>query len=124
MSTKSVITMIYLGCMCIVAQTTRSDKRSSFKLRCGCKQVNRYKGSSRNEKLPLRRIPAVGIVRKVSSKINTTPPTNIITMGCRLPLLWCGFNGLPQSDAWVAIRRGWPRALTRLGLIKIDKIIV
>ncbi len=37
------------------------------------------------------------------------------------PPLQHGFNKLPQSDAWAAIRRGWPRAL-RLGFIRIHKI--
>ena len=47
------------------------------------------------------------------SSINTTPSTNIITMVFRFPPLWRRFNELPQSDEWVAIRRGWPRALRR-----------
>ncbi len=36
------------------------------------KQLNRYKGSGGNEKLPPRRIPTLGIVWKVSSTTNTT----------------------------------------------------
>ncbi len=35
-------------------------------------QLNCYKGSSRNKKLPPRRIPTVGIVRKVPPTTNTT----------------------------------------------------
>jgi hypothetical protein len=50
---------------------------------------------------------------RILLSINTTPPTNIITMVFRLPPLWCRFNESPQSDAWAAIQRVWPRALRR-----------
>jgi len=33
-----------------------------------------------------------------------------------------GFNGLPRSNAWAAIRRGWLRELW-LGLVKFHKIM-
>jgi hypothetical protein len=32
-------------------------------------------------------------------------------MVSHLPPLWLEFNELPQSDAWAAIQRDWPRAL-------------
>jgi len=42
-------------------------------------QLNRYKGSGRNKKLPPRRLPTVGIVQKVLCTTNTTIH-NITTM--------------------------------------------
>jgi len=50
---------------------------------------------------------------KTPLNINTTLPTNIITMVFRLPPLRRRFNESPQSDACAAIPKGWPRAVRR-----------
>jgi hypothetical protein len=52
---------------------------------------------------------------------NPTPPTNIITMVCRLPHLRCKFDGFSCFVAWAAIQRGWLRDLSQ-GFILFDKI--
>jgi hypothetical protein len=78
-------------------------------------------GLGRNEKIPphSHRFPTVGIVRKVTLTINTTP-TNITTMVSRLPFLRCGIYGSAQSDTGNLFQRGRPRALW-LGLVSIIK---
>ncbi len=85
-------------------------------LKISLKQLNNYLGSGKNEKLPPRRIPTVGIVRKVLSTPNTTNPQTSPPWWCRLPLLRHGMFGYARSDAGDLFRRGWPRAHT-LGLI-------
>ena len=81
-------------------------------------KLNHYMGSggnkkslNGNKKLPLRRFPTVGIVRKVPSTINKTqqqtspqwwavcPPCGMCSMNC-------------PNLTWVAIWRGWPMAIT------------
>jgi len=72
-------------------------------------------GSGGNKTLPPHRFSTGGI--------DTTPPTNIITMVCRLPPYGVNVDGSPCFDAWAALRRDWPRALSR-GFIQIDKLSV
>ena len=45
--------------------------------------------SGGNKKLPLRRFPTVGKVRKVPSTQTQLPPQSSSPWWCRLPLLWC-----------------------------------
>ena len=68
--------------------------------------------SGGNEKLPLRRIPTVGIARKVPSTQTKLPPQTSSPWCCRLPLLRRSICGSAQSDAGNLFRRGWPRAVT------------
>jgi len=82
----------------------------------GDKQLNHYKDSDGNKKLPPRRIPTVGIVRKVPSTPYTTNPQTSPPWWCRLPLLRRGNFGYARSNAGNFFRRGWPRTHT-LGLI-------
>jgi hypothetical protein len=70
-------------------------------------------GSGGNEKLPPRSISYSSNSTRNLPSINTTPPTNIITVVFRLPHLWRRFNESPQSNVLAAIQRGWPRALRR-----------
>ena len=89
------------------------------------KQLNHYLGSEKfgrykklsggNEKLPLRKFPTVGIVRKVQLTQTQLPPQTSSPWWCRLPLLRCGICGSARSDMGNLFRRGWPRGLM-LGL--------
>jgi hypothetical protein len=47
----------------------------------------------------------------IPSITDTTPPTNIINMVCRLPPLRRGIFGYTQSDAGNLFGRGWARTL-------------
>ncbi len=67
--------------------------------------------SGGSEKLPLRRFPMVGIVRKVPSTQTQLPPQTSSPWWCRLPLLRRSICESAQSDAGNLFRRGWPRAL-------------
>ena len=58
-----------------------------------------------------------------TGRIDTTPPTHIITMVCRLPPYGVDVDGSPRFDTWTALRRDWPRALSR-GFERIDKLSI
>ena len=90
---------------------------------CALNSLTTIDWSGGNENIPFRRICAVGILQNSVRERHNSPPTNIITMVRHLRHdLKRGFNGSPRSNAWAAIRRGWPRALW-LGLVKFHKIM-
>jgi len=93
-------------------------------LLCGIEGINSFthKGSGGNDKRPPCRFSTVGRTI-IPLSINTTPPTNIITMVTRLPPLRHKWDRSPQSNTWVVILRGWLRVLA-IGLIWIVKLIV
>jgi hypothetical protein len=70
-------------------------------------------GFGRERKTPIpSRFPTVGIVPEIRRASTQLPPqASSPCMVFRLPPLWRQFNESPHSDAWAAIRRGWPRAL-------------
>ena len=62
-------------------------------------------GGTKN--IRLCRFCTVGIVQYWGRRPTQKKNTNITTTVSLSPPLRCGFNGLPASDTWAAIRRGW-----------------